>query len=434
MFRPPFVIGDEKLVWEELKSRIFKEGEFLFFKIDDNNVRKIGQDYKFFIDFSNKSEVKPNGPGLVQYNGNMHLFDEGLITVDNDEFLKWNDSTIWVSSGRYSYLFQIGTLVDGKIPLFIPGSILSSFDVDTNSSVSFRTPIEAKLFFYGITSISEEQPKKFDKTTVKDVIIPNDKIVRDAGDIFFGALPPEKNTTVTSKKNTSEISSSNGVVANKNGFLTETETGDTGASGTLSGGAGYEAESGGEEPSGVDDDDAASDAEEPEEQPKEIFISLLPPKLVAPAAAPILLPDDTWVKIDARPFAARDLAGSLVLHTLAPDNYPFGAKVSMCFNCATELVLRFAPDLKKLGEFYNPTTGVERWNGRFVYKPETSLPLIDLKNDKTGVNPLTPEVWGTPPLENGVYVRKSIETPLELQILVIIDADAGEWIFGVLTR
>lgn len=433
MFRAPFIVGEltEKNA-KGIESRLFTDDDKIYFRRNDgfyNIVGEDGDDVTFVAKVTTKGVVT----GLAPFNGNIQNFINGKLVIPKDEAQKWKGGkSIWITDGKFGYNFIANdeNKDDTLIGVFIKGTINQVLSM--TKGIQFLKPIDAFLFYHGFVNKSDSIPSMFEQSNLTSMNEPYDfgNSAIPFGDVFFGeAASSTKSQTkpakTTKKKkakptepssNNQNASPSENTIADSNGFSVPATSAEDNMSGD---------EQGGESTGGVSESVA---------EPKEIFISLLPPIAAAPAAAPILLPDDTWIKIDARPFAARDIAGSLVLHTLAPDNYPFGAKVSMCFNCATELVLRFAPDLKKFGEFYNPTTGVERWNGRFVYKPETSLPLIDLKNDKTGVNPLTPEVWGTPPLENGVYVRKSIETPLELQILVIIDADAGEWIFGVLTR
>jgi hypothetical protein len=426
MFKPPFLVGTPDNI-DIIRSGLFEkqDGEIkhLFFKLANGKYRKIGSIGRRTIDFLTENEISNNAATLFQpYRDTLkNLNIETTLPGSPAMSDTWNGKQVWVSDGTYWYLFSVVPFDASKFPLFMNGEIISSFDPQATppSYITFQRPINAKLFYYGVENISQDAPASFKNVNIQNAPTITGAIVVPMGDVFFGkdatvTKEPPKATKSSEKKKSSGPSSSEVETPSvgTDDFAAFLPVGDSGD---------------GEGTKG------APVAEVAAEEVPQVFISLLPTKVPASPSPQKSLVEGNWVKVREVPISAKDFAGNLVLHTLSPDTYPFGKEVRICFNCATELVLRHAPKLKKYKEFYSPVTGVERWNGRFIYKESASKNAVDLKNTDLKVDTPDSKIWGTPPSDVGLYIRESIDYPLELQIRINIDG-AGQWIFGVLTR
>lgn len=417
MLRPPFVIGDPEDASNDLKTKIFKEGKLLYFQIGVGKYVKIGEDEPYSVTFSEREVVNKQASNLSEFDEPEKVADDTAVVVFvNDISNEWSDKAKWIFDGAYWHLFKTNPLKDSyKIPVWIDGKIVSSFDPNAKSSVTFSAPIDAKLFYYGFEDAKNTAPSGFNTKTVKPFSFQKGD-VRNAGDLFFeGASstsstppksPPKKSTPKKSTKqssSSSEASSSTQTAPQAAPSVTDT---------VAVGSDGFEV---------AETEEAAA--------PIVFNISLLPPPVASTAAKSTL--SKAWKMVGNAKVNVRDFAGNLVLHNKNPDTYPFGVKVSMCVDVLRELVLSTAPAMKTFSEFYDATYGVQRWNGRFICKMDAVNNPFDIKDSNVTVSGYATLLTNVPP-ENAIFSRISRDNPLELELLLKESGDY--WIYGILTR
>jgi hypothetical protein len=423
MFRPPFIIGNLTVEnVEAMRGYLFEDDNDVYFRLSSGSYNKVGESGTT-LGFATDVEKKENVDNLKPFTKDMEDFLDGKVMVINNEANAWkNKKEKWIQEGSYLYHFlaEDENTAENEFNVFIKGKIAKVFS--PTKGIEFTQPIDAYLFYYGFVVKTDNMPNLDSGVTIEKQSPPYafGTAVIPLGDVFFGS-PATVPTPAAKPAESPEMEKSSGPSSpevktsstNTDDFAAFLPVGDSGDGKGTKG---------------------APAAEVATEEVPQVFISLLPTKVPVSSFLQKSLVDDDWVKVREVPISAKDFAGNLVLHTLSPDTYPFGKKVRICFNCATELVLRYAPKLKEYKEFYSPVTGVERWNGRFIYKESASKNAVDLKNPDLEVNTPGNDIWETPPTAIGLYIRMSGDKPLELQIRINISKDAGTWIFGVLTR